>query len=241
MFRFLRTVFQILFWAALFAVFVWFGFGGLRVIEQQDLPLPNEWNPLEPLDVKAQLGPFTNRQLAKALGDPEMCKAALQTASDFADLDDFQARQESCHIRNRVRISDVSGVTLQGTETRCDTALRLAMWLEHGVKPAAVEHLGQTVTRLRTQGSYNCRNIAGTSRPSTHSQARAIDVAGFTLADGDKVELINHWTDESAKSDFLRAVRDSSCRWFETTLGPEYNLAHADHFHFQSVGWGTCR
>ena len=35
----------------------------------------------------------------------------------------------------------------------------------------------------------------------------------------------------SAKALFLRAVHDSACRRFETTLGPETNAAHRNHFH----------
>ncbi|MDH5833499.1 extensin family protein [Luteimonas kalidii] len=45
-------------------------------------------------------------------------------------------------------------------------------------------------------------------------------------------------SDEAA---FLRAVRDGACQWFDAVLGPDYNAAHADHFHFDRGGGRICR
>jgi len=53
--------------------------------------------------------------------------------------------------------------------------------------------------------------------------------------------LIGGWDGAPEEQAFLRAARDGACRWFATTLGPDYNALHADHFHLQSRGWGTCR
>uniref|UniRef100_UPI0025EFD6C8 extensin family protein n=1 Tax=Pseudooctadecabacter sp. TaxID=1966338 RepID=UPI0025EFD6C8 len=81
----------------------------------------------------------------------------------------------------------------------------------------------------------------GSTRWSTHATADAIDVSGFDLADSTTIRLIRDWDGTDDKARFLRAVRDSACTWFATTLGPDYNALHADHFHLQARGWGTCR
>ncbi len=36
-------------------------------------------------------------------------------------------------------------------------------------------------------------------------------------------------------------VHDGGCRIFGTTLGPDYNAAHRDHFHVDMRGWNSCR
>lgn len=76
---------------------------------------------------------------------------------------------------------------------------------------------------------------------STHATADAIDITGFGLADGREISLIDDWDGDDAKAAFLRAARESACRWFVTVLSPDYNALHADHFHLQSKGWGACR
>lgn len=134
---------------------------------------------------------------------------------------------------------------LRPLETSCAIALRLAMWEHHTVQPAAAAQFGVAVTRLRHQSSYNCRPIRTTSgdgqRLSTHATAEAIDIAGVTLADGRQLELRGNWDGTSPEAQFFRTLRDGGCDWFVTVLGPEFNALHADHFHMQSVGWGTCR
>ena len=76
---------------------------------------------------------------------------------------------------------------------------------------------------------------------STHATAEAIDVSGFVTEDGRAINLLEDWDGPGAEAAFLREVRDGACRWFVTTLGPEYNNLHHDHFHLQSRGWGLCR
>ena len=36
---------------------------------------------------------------------------------------------------------------------------------------------------------------------------------------------------QSRQAQFLRAAHDTACKIFGTTLGPETNLAHKNHFH----------
>ena len=66
--------------------------------------------------------------------------------------------------------------------------------------------------------------------------------AGFFLS----VAAIVLFSSTAPRAAFLRAVRDGACRLFATTLSPDYNVAHRDHFHFDqaargAVGGRLCR
>ncbi|MEY1557074.1 extensin family protein [Yoonia sp. R2331] len=218
---------------------------GAAAILHPETPLPDYWNPLRPLNVAAPLTPMTTWKLGRTTADPEACLAALGKVSQITSRASFATNNPNCAVTNPVTIRDVGAASLGTLETGCATALRLAMWERHSVQPAAREHLDTDVSEILDQGSYNCRAMrtsAGNStRWSTHATADAIDVRGFRLSDGGQVILLRDWGAESAKSAFLREVQRGSCRWFKTTLGPDYNALHADHFHLQSRGWGTCR
>ena len=164
----------------------------------------------------------------------------MQTAGRITEMDDLEV-DGNCGITGRVTLRRVGDADIGPIETACATALRTAMWEEHGVQPIAQDLFNSKVSRIRHVGSYNCRCISGIDRMSTHLTASAIDITGFDLTDGRRIRLLKDWDDDDAKAQFLREVRDTSCDWFGTTLGPEYNAAHADHFHLQNVGWGTCR
>ncbi|MEL6585445.1 MAG: extensin family protein [Pseudomonadota bacterium] len=203
-------------------------------------PLPPEWHPATPLDVTADQTWLTGMKLRRAVSSDEACFAALATGAVFERLTPLDAGPQ-CGIAPRLLLQSVDGVPLSPVETTCMTALRVAMWQRHTLRPAAAR-LGTQITRLRHQGSYNCRSIRGDpTRMSTHATARAIDIRGVRLADGRAFELISGWDDTGEEGAFWREARDGACRWFATVLGPDFNAAHADHFHLQAVGWGLCR
>jgi hypothetical protein len=76
---------------------------------------------------------------------------------------------------------------------QCATAKAFSDWARFGVDRAAREILGSRLARIETMGSYSCRTIAGTQRLSAHAQAAAIDVAGFVLEDGRRIDLKRDW------------------------------------------------
>ncbi len=150
------------------------------------------------------------------------------------------------------RVDTVSLGGLQGDVTRfaignlgpvtCETASTFAGWARYGVDRAARVHLGSTLARIETYGSYSCRNVAGSNRRSAHARAEAIDVAAFVLADGRRISVDGDWTGGSpAEREFLRVVRTSACKRFGTVLSPDYNAAHADHLHLEVGGGSFCR
>ena len=55
--------------------------------------------------------------------------------------------------------------------------------------------------------------------------------------------MLRDWPGEGDKARFLRTVRDGACDGFATVLSPDYNAAHANHFHLDmSPRWrGVCR
>jgi hypothetical protein len=124
----------------------------------------------------------------------------------------------------------------------CPLANAFAGWARYGVDRAARQILGSPLVRIETMGSYSCRNVAGTGRPSAHALAQAIDVSGFMLADGRHITVLGDW---SAGTDrdrmFLRVIHESACRRFGTVLGPDYNAAHRNHFHLEYTTSRFCR
>jgi len=213
---------------------------GSALMRHPDTPLPDRWNVFEPLAVKDPITPLTAWKLDWATSDPKLCKQVMQDVGRITEMDDLEV-DGNCGIVGRVQLRRVGDADIGPIETACATALRTAMWEEHGVQPISLDLFNAKVSRIRHVGSYNCRRISGTSRMSTHATASAIDVTGFDLTDGTRIRLLKDWDDDVLKAQFLREVRDTSCDWFGTTLGPDYNAAHADHFHLQNKGWGTCR
>ena len=152
-----------------------------------------------------------------------------------------------CSTLNSVRLSKLRSdyhalsVANLGPVT-CPAANDLAGWARFGVDRAARQILGSPLARIETMGSYNCRNVAGTSRRSGHATANAIDVSGFVLADGRRVSVLGDWNNgSSAERRFLRIVHKSACKRFGMVLGPDYNAAHRDHFHLEKKRGSTCR
>lgn len=127
----------------------------------------------------------------------------------------------------------------------CPLAAALAAWEWTVVQPAAVATLGSPVVAIDHYGSYACRRIYGraTGSWSQHAHARAIDVAGFRLADGRRITVAKDWTSDAPAARFLHRIRDGACRVFATTLSPDYNAAHRDHLHLDETGKGgsLCR
>lgn len=206
-------------------------------------PLPDEWNPLEPLDIAAPVTPVTHWKLRR-VGNGAQCVSNLaQSGATYLAMDDLEV-SELCGITNRVRLSKVGRSELSPVETTCSIALRLAYWERHSIQPAAQAHLGQSVGGLGHFSSYSCRPIRtpqGQARfMSTHATASAIDINSVTTQAGTHLTLLDGWNDPSS-GPFWKEIFKGACDWFVTALGPNFNALHADHFHLQSVGWGSCR
>ncbi len=124
----------------------------------------------------------------------------------------------------------------------CPMIPALEGWLRDIVQPDAEARFGQKVATLNVFGAYSCRsidNMAG-ERLSEHAFGNAVDVAGFRLTDGRKVEFVRDWrnagTQEAA---FLHEVHAGACRYFTTVLGPGADVFHYNHIHLDLANHGS--
>lgn len=152
-----------------------------------------------------------------------------------------------CLVVGAVQLLDI-GVPVTGLKSmRCPLARTFAAWVRHGVAPAAREILGSELVRVESYGTYACRGIVGAGasasrRVSEHGLANAVDIAAFRLADGRRISVEHDWNASDPRvREFMRIVHRSACRRFKTVLGPEYNAAHYNHFHFDMGRGPFCR
>ncbi|MFW3616763.1 extensin-like domain-containing protein [Billgrantia antri] len=213
---------------------------------QFEARLPSYWHPWKPLSVDDPLTPVTRWKLQRLSDDREACLAALGTAAAtslrMTPLDDHEPAP-GCPLSNVVRLHGSDVGFNDSFVARCPLALAWVMFERQRLQPAAVAHLGSRVARVEHYGSYACRNVYGREegRRSEHATAEALDVAALRLEDGRRITLLEHWDDPGARGAFLHEVRDGACDLFGNVLGPEYNRAHADHFHFGMRGFRLCR
>jgi hypothetical protein len=92
---------------------------------------------------------------------------------------------------------------------------------------------GAQVVEIKQISAYSCREMvgSGTSRISEHAFGNALDVAGFTLADGRKITVKDGWRGAPEEQGFLHDVQLAACENFSTVLAPGYNIYHYDHIH----------
>ncbi len=198
-----------------------------------------------PLDLSQPGGWLVDRQIRELDPDPALCQRVLDVPFVSSSAVGDRPVVAGCGWSNAVHIVSVAGIGVDLPVARCGLSAALAMWLEHVVQPLALDHLGQKVARLEHLGSFACRNIRGNfaraAHRSQHASANAIDVRGFQLADGRRVRVKTHWDAQSPEGRFLAAVHAGACGYFRVVLGPRYNAAHHDHFHFDRGRWRACR
>lgn len=205
--------------------------------------LPDAWDPWAPLDMRADPSLMTSLKLWRLAAEPAACFAAF-AASGMAPVRVPDRRADpSCAIEDAMLLPAGISVTPRGPTVTCRAAAAWAMFERHALQQAARRHLGTEVTGVRHLGTYNCRNVNGaaTGRRSQHATANAIDIAAFVLADGREARIARDWDGATPQGAFLREVHAGACRWFRGVLGPDYNAAHADHFHVDMGAWRACR
>jgi len=203
-----------------------------------------ELMPWTELNLADPIGPYTAQKIT-ALGDDKLkCTGLLDSAGvQYVALP--PQGQNECRADNLLR-PKVGGALNIGyspsdVAPSCPVVTALALWEWRVVKPAAREILGSEVIRIRHFGSYSCRRLYGRSegRWSEHAIGNAIDISSFELADGRVIVLQRDWNEENAEAQFLHTIRDGACDLFATVLSPDYNAAHADHFHLDQAERGA--
>ncbi|KAA1394957.1 extensin family protein, partial [Escherichia coli] len=109
-------------------------------------------------------------------------------------------------------------------------------------RPLTKTWTGSELARIEHLGSFACRNIYSRpdARRSEHATADALDISAFRLANGQRVTVLNGWKAEKTQP-WLQALLSASCGYYGNGLGPDYNAAHANHFHLGMRGYGLCR
>lgn len=119
----------------------------------------------------------------------------------------------------------------------CDFASRLNTFIKDVVIPASTKHFKKRPTAFLHKGGYACRGQRDfTSIKSEHAFAQAIDFAGILFDDGTDVIVERDYGKLDAADKFFAEIFTESCNFFGTSLGPEFNELHHDHFHW-SIGF----
>lgn len=201
-------------------------------------------NPWAPLDLRDERGWATQAKLSGLRGDVEACRNVLER-SEVAFTALAATGEGACRRDDRLTLDSVP-FGPRSPELTCPIAAGLELWLDKDVQPLAQQILGTRVSRIEQLGTYSCRRMYGDENApwSEHATGNAIDIAGFVLDDGERISVLRDWGDDDAEAQFLAAVRDAACSSFGTVLSPDYNAAHADHFHLdqgRSPAMGACR
>jgi hypothetical protein len=205
-------------------------------------PIPPNALPWGEIELDEKPYWFAKIQLTRLSGDSEICFSALDRSRlEYRRLDDRKI-SEGCGVESRTEIRRSRIPYSAGFESTCALAASL-YWYEQRLEVLAEEYLGSGIARIEHFGTYACRNIYGraNARRSAHATAEAIDIAGFRLEDGREISILTHWSSTGPAGIFLREARDEACRFFGPVLSPDYNRAHANHFHLEVGGYGPCR
>lgn len=176
-------------------------------------------------------------------GNDKYCLRRLEEEGvKFERVKDWE-NGHGCGVEYGVRISRLRQASLGKIDPMtCRLAELMDVWLDEHVQPAARELFGSPVATVHHYGVFSCRTIRGNSSSlSEHAFSNAIDVTGFTLANGRRINILHDWHDRGANGAFLRRIAEGACQAFDVTLTPEYNADHRDHFHLDAGPWSSCR
>ena len=205
--------------------------------------LPAYYNPFAPLQLNDPPGRITQFKLRRL--DPGQCVELLQQANrqQLISSTSVADTQGACPLNNVVRVRDFGPVKLSSSFlASCPLALSSALFVEQQARPLTQQFMGSPLIRIDHLGSYACLNIYNRpdARLSEHAPAEARDISGFHLANGQQITVLRGWKRHDTLP-WLQAMLSASCGYYGNGLGPEYNAAHANHFHLGMRGFGLCR
>lgn len=193
--------------------------------------LPPHLNPLAPLALDDPPGWLTSFKLRRLTAD--QCASLLAEANRrrLIASQPVADSEGSCPLHNVVRVANFGSVTLSSSFlASCPLALSSALYVEQQAKPLTRQLMASDLRQIDHLGSFACRNIyhRQQARRSEHATADALDVS-----------VLQGWRSETSHP-WLAALLNNSCHYFGNALGPEYNAAHANHFHLGMRGQGFC-
>ncbi len=141
-----------------------------------------------------------------------------------------------CNIPYPIEVTGMPGgarMTPAAT-LNCQMTLHFASWVKHELQPAARLRYFSGVGTITQASSYSCRTMIGngSGKMSEHAKGNALDVAKIELKNGHDILVRKKGFFSFRERGLLNTIRADGCDYFSTVLGPGYNKAHSDHFHF---------
>lgn len=187
--------------------------------------------------------------MGKAAGGlPAACAQLVR--SGLAQIEPSTRHQAggACRVPDLVelsalRLADGRLIDLKpAAAVNCRMAVAVVNWMRADIAPA-VARLGSPLETLHVAASYSCRpmNRQRGNRLSEHGRGNALDVGGYTLANGQHYAIRGRQLPAS----FRVSMRESACARFETVLGPGSDGFHEEHIHVDLANrpraWAACR
>lgn len=205
----------------------------------------------KPLDTSRPLGMATKQQLmALNLKPSRTCMELARDATGFKTVIADPKRPKTgagkgvCgwDVARVVYGTDAVSFAPGESNMQCPLSVAVYLW-QREVSELAEKHFDQPLAKIHHYGTYSCRRQRGNGSGewSEHAFANAWDVAAFELEDGTLISVLKDWDGPRKKKNFLRETRSSACDLFRVTLSPDYNTAHADHFHLDMGPGSACR
>jgi hypothetical protein len=202
---------------------------------------PREYDPLAVPNLAQKPGLLTSWQMKLVDQSAQNCLAAFALAGSPRVLEAPKVERPGCMVRGAVDVKAFASARIKPVAMRCAMAARLYAWEKHVLQPAAQRLLGEPIVEIIHMGSYSCRKIRGGRSMSQHATANAFDIGGFRTKSGKIVSVLRDWDKPTKEGKLLQVAREGLCDWFNVTLSPDYNAAHADHFHVDMGRWRSCR
>ena len=224
-----------------FTIMIGAGFAANETVPSQHLP----WRSLNP---EAPLGFATKSQLLQLSLSPS--KRCMDMAADVVHLQSIAAephrpaKYKTCGWDIAREVSQSAGIKFSpdAVNMQCPLSIASYLWTRE-IKEIAREEFGSSITAITHYGTYSCRRQNGNNSGqwSEHAYANAWDIAGFKLSTGRVISVQSGWDGKADEKRFLRRARKAGCKIFNVTLSPDFNAAHADHFHFDMGPTKSCR
>jgi hypothetical protein len=169
----------------------------------------------------------------------------LVNLSDYVALSQEIDGPGICGMTRPLKVSALANGAIAMDKTLtidCPMIPALEAWLNDIVEPEAQSRFGLRVTTIKVFGAYSCRSVDNLSGAplSEHAFGNAVDVAGFTLADGREIDFVRDWKmTDSQEGGFLHATHAGACQYFTTVLGPGADVFHYNHIHMDLANRGS--
>jgi|GEM_PF-688632 hypothetical protein len=204
-------------------------------VESEAVDEPASEAPVEPVEEPvAPAAPVAAAEPARVY--QSACPALIQGQVEgryLPPIEDGQCGNQSpleiTAVLSRGRMVPLS----EPVTTDCGMASALPGWVAQ-VDGYAQSMLDSRLAQINTGPGYMCRNRNGAEGGflSEHGFANALDVSGFTLEDGQVINVKADWLPGNVPAGrMLRLAHDAACGSFTTVLGPEANKDHEDHLH----------